>query len=78
MGKDIAKLALALGALSSPLEAGVSKSEVASEQSGLIYEVTNYIKNSFLPQFGAVALITGGAFLYVMSDRSEKRRDYSG
>ena len=78
MGKDIGKLVLALGALCSPLEANVSKSETISEQRGLVYKVADYVENSLATKFGATALITLGAFFYVISDRYEKRRDYSG
>lgn len=79
MGKDLSKLVLALGALissSSQLEASVHLSESATIQEK-INRIANYFDNSSLTNYGLFLLGIGAAYLYLIGDRSDRKKGYS-
>ncbi|MEK6860733.1 MAG: hypothetical protein AABY07_02065 [Nanoarchaeota archaeon] len=78
MEKNIGRLVLALAALSSPLEAGVNKSEVRSGYSSKqtiqlsLNEIMSYAEQSKPIRLGFYSLLLSAAFLYIKGSSKEK------
>ena len=68
MRGNIAKVVLALGALSSPLEAGLNKYEYEEQEGPIIKRIYKHIENSSIPYLLFSGLMAAGSYIYLIMD----------